>query len=557
MFNLSNISNRNAVILGCVIVVIIMLPYIILGENAFITIHDFLDSNPVHVKTILSLGLVGNPDGILPVLDGVSSLNYISLIPIDIKTILYIVLPLYWAIVFNIFFVRLIAFLGMYVLCYNYTIKDNAFYSLLVAVLFCLVPFYADYGLSSAGVPLLLYCVLNLEFKKKLRQSYVLIIFFACNSSLALVGIFICFLWGGWIVCKWFVERIIPKYHIVGIMLIVLIYLFVNISIIYNYFFPSEYISHRVEFVNSESLSDLLTGVYNCYIYSQYHAGSFWAVPILLVTFIIYVRYGKYDKQIRFYSATFILVAVLILIGSIVKLLPFGITKSFQFDRFYFLYPSVCFIVLAKAFSLIPRNQFQVLALSGLIALGNYVNGFMRELFTNYEILLGRNNASVPSFKQFFDEKLFSSIIKDLNIEQNFRCKVVSLGMYPSVTEFNNFYTLDSYVFSYSINYKHRFRKVIKGELEKSETLQKYFDEWGSRCYIFSSDLGRRFLFSKKDNTSVSNLELNTTELRNLGCDYIFSAVEIKNYKDLKLSYVNSYTTDQSFYNIRVYKLNK
>lgn len=553
-----NLSNRNAIILGIIVVVTIMLPYIILGEDAFITIHDFLDSNPVHVKTILSLGLIGDPDGMLPVLNGVPSLSYISLLPIDIKTILYIALPLYWAIVCNIFFVRLIAFVGMYVLCYNYIIKRNALYSLLVSILFCLIPFYADYGLSSAGVPLFFYCILNLEHKKKLWMSYVLIIFFACNSSLVLVGVFICLLWGGWIVYKWLVERKIPKYHIIGIMFLVLVYLFVNVSIIYNYFFPSDIISHRVEFVNSESLSDLLIGVYSCYVYSQYHAGSLWAVPILLVTFIIYVRYGKLDKQVRYYSAAFFLVAVLIMIGSIARLLPFVITKSFQFDRFYFLYPSVCFIILAKAFSLIPRKQLIVTVLSGVIAMGNYVNDgdFNKELSINYKKLLGRNNATVPSFKQFFDEQLFSIIIKDLNIEQNFRCKVVSIGMYPSVTEYNNFFTLDSYVFNYSIDYKHRFRKVIKGELEKSETLRKYFDEWGSRCYIFSSDLGLKFLFSKTDNVSLSNLELNISELRNLGCDYIFSAVEIKNYKDLKLSYMNSYTTDQSYYNIRVYKLN-
>ena len=84
-----NLSNRNAVVLGIIVVVTIMLPYIILGEDAFITIHDFLDSNPVHVKTILSLGLIGDPDGMLPVLNGVPSLSYISLLPIDIKTILY------------------------------------------------------------------------------------------------------------------------------------------------------------------------------------------------------------------------------------------------------------------------------------------------------------------------------------------------------------------------------------------------------------------------------------------------------------------------------------
>ena len=549
-----NLSNRNAVIVGIVVVVIIMLPYIILGEDSFITIHDFLDSNPVHAKTILTLGLVGNPDGVLPVLDGVPSLNYVSLIPIDIKTILYILLPLYWAIVCNIFFVRLMAFIGMYVLCYNYVIKGNALYSLLVAVLFCLIPFYADYGLSSAGVPLFFYCTLNLENKKKLWLSYILIIFFACNSSLVLVGVFICLLWGGWIIYKWLVERMVPKNHIIGMMLLVIVYLFVNISIIYNEFFPTDIISHRVEFVNSDSVGDMLICILNYFLFSQYHAGGFYAVFVILMSFVIYAICWKKGSLLKYYVIAFVLLLFLIMIGTFVKMLPWTITQSFQFDRFYFLYPSLCFIILAKAFSLIPQKQFVVIGIFMVLAIGNVLVD--SALITNVRTILGKNSESNPSFKQFFDEQLFARMKKDLKISDDFSCKVVSLGMYPSVAEYNNFYTLDSYVFSYSLDYKHKFRRVIENELQKDESLRTYFDDYGSRCYLFSSELGLSFLSSKNDNKSIYNLCINSEELKGLGCKYVLSAVDIKNYKELNLTYVNSYTTNKSFYYVRVYRFN-
>ena len=96
-------------------------------------------------------------------------------------------------------------------------------------------------------------------------------------------------------------------------------------------------------------------------------------------------------------------------------------------------------------------------------------------------------------------------------------------------------------------------------ELDKEDALRTYFDDWGSRCYVFSAELfkeGNQFLCSKLDDLSVNHLEINTEALKKLGCQYIFSAVDIQNYKDLNLAYINCYTTDLSFWNIRVYKLN-
>ena len=552
-----NLSNKNAVVLGIVVVVAIMLPYIILGEDAFITIHDFLDSNPVHVKTLISLNLIGNPEGMLPVLDGVSSMNYMPLIPIDIKNILYLMMPLYWAIVYNMFFVKVIAFLGMFLLCFNYIIRGNALYSFLVAILFCLIPFYADYGLSSAGVPLFLFCVLNLECRKKLWLSYILIVFFACNSSLALVGIFLCMFWGIWILLKWLQDRKVPTLHIYGMMILVAVYLFANISIIYNYFFPSDIVSHRVEFANTESLMGVIVQDVMLYLFSQYHAGSFLAALVLFVSFTVYALYGRSDRNLKNYLAAFFIIALLILIGTLARLLPYAMFNSFQFDRFYFLYPSLCFIILAKAFSYLVQKRRIVICLTAVLAVS--VVNCDEELKTNIKLMSGIGRVEYPSFRQYFDTALFSQIRRDLNVNSQYDSKVVSVGMHPTVAELNKFYTLDAYTFNYSLDYKHKFRKVISKELDKEDALRTYFDDWGSRCYVFSAELfkeGNQFLCSKVDGLSVNHLEINTEALKKFGCQYIFSAVDIQNYKDLNLAYINSYTTDQSYWNIRVYKLN-
>ena len=215
-----DMANAKSFWLGLFIVMLMISPYIIFGENSIVIIHDFLDSNPVHIKTIISLGLVGNPEGIMPIMDGLPSLQYMPLIPISIKSILYMLLPLYWAITAHLFFVKMMAFVGMYLFCINYMLKRNHLCSLLMALLFSLVPFYSDYGLSSAGVPLFLYCASNLETKVKLPLSFFLLLLFACNSSFVLVGFFICLIWCIWIIIKWKKENLLPKYHLYGLIVV-------------------------------------------------------------------------------------------------------------------------------------------------------------------------------------------------------------------------------------------------------------------------------------------------------------------------------------------------
>jgi len=97
-----------------------------------------------------------------------------------------------------------------------------------------------------------------------------------------------------------------------------------------------------------------------------------------------------------------------------------------------------------------------------------------------------------PSVKEFFAEKQFHI---GLPVE-NYR--VVSIGIHPTIAQYNGFYTLDTYNNFYPLSYKHEFRKIIEKELAKNKSIRTYFDEWGGRFYIFTDELGKHYMFTKK-----------------------------------------------------------
>jgi hypothetical protein len=62
-------------------------------------------------------------------------------------------------------------------------------------------------------------------------------------------------------------------------------------------------------------------------------------------------------------------------------------------------------------------------------------------------------------------------------------------------------------------------------------------------------------IITKKLDICIDNLEINTNILKEMNCMYIFSSVEIKNYKDLDLTFLKSFTNEKSQYIIFLYKI--
>jgi hypothetical protein len=135
--------------------------------------------------------------------------------------------------------------------------------------------------------------------------------------------------------------------------------------------------------------------------------------------------------------------------------------------------------------------------------------------------------------------------------------RVASLGIDPAAALYHGFYCLDGYSNNYSLEYKHAFRRIIAPELDKSEYLTTYFDDWGNRCYLFSSECPGYYTI-EKNGFYFSDYELDTEAFCELGGDYILSAAYIANAEEQGLSLVREepFETQESYYRIFLYEVN-
>ncbi len=227
--------------------------------------------------------------------------------------------------------------------------------------------------------------------------------------------------------------------------------------------------------------------------------------------------------------------------------------SAFNFGRFHFLHPLLWYIIFALALGVISKNmkygKYVVILL--LLTQVGYLFCFEGNFYQPGGIGAIRSNQM--SYAEFYSTSLFQEIANYIGEPQkNYR--VVSIGIHPAVSQYNGFYTLDSYQSNYPLEYKHEFREIIADELEKDKELRNYFDYWGSRCYIFTSETSKDFLITKDKSFVLQNLQFNTTAFRKMQGKYILSAVKIKNSQENDLEFIKLFENDSSRWKIWLYK---
>ena len=132
--------------------------------------------------------------------------------------------------------------------------------------------------------------------------------------------------------------------------------------------------------------------------------------------------------------------------------------------------------------------------------------------------------------------------------------RVVSLGIHPSIAQYNGFYTLDGYLADYPLEYKHRFRKIIAAELALNAKHRAYFDNWGSRAYILPREnIG---YLNKQGNTDVlKHLDLDVDAFKEMGGDYILSSVRIEPTGNPQYELMRQFSDRDSAWDIYLYKV--
>jgi len=541
---------------GLTIVLCYYVPYLILGEESWVRIHDCLDDRIAHIKMCVDNGGLFDGDKVLPILYGIKSRDFS--VAFSLQTVLFLFMPAFKAYVAYDLYVRVVAFIGMYLLLTQYVIGDNkkvyVWICVMVSVCFAYISFYTIYGLSSAGIPLILYAFYNLKTKRLLGLSYMIIVLFALTSSLVLSGLF----FGLFLIVYYGYTAIREKSwnypFLIGICVLGFVYLIQDINLFYTFFFKTDYISHRTEFYSNQSFHEIINNIKDLFWVTQYHAGILRTKTIVSLVLIASFAQLRIDRVTLKYFAIVMTIILLCLIANILKSKSSIVfLHSFQFDRFYFMLPSMWLVVFACALRQIADKTNVYLASLFVVVLLFQIYHDNQEFMYNFRQM--KSSAKIePNFRQFYDEDLFNMVAKDIAPLNRNECRVASIGIYPSVAEYNGFYTVDGYVGNYKLEYKHQFREVIKNELYKDDFIKGYFDNWGNRCYVYSFELNDKYDYGKNSNIAIYT-DIDIKKLKELRCQYIISAVTIKNYIDLGLEFVGDYSHSESYWDIKVYKI--
>lgn len=592
------INNNKYIILAISVIFAYLSRYLLDGVVTYS--HDNLDSNIVWFKVLGESGMLFAPnDAIIPnIMGGLPRLSYPT--EWNVITWLYTWVNPEYAFILNETFIHLMAFIGMYLFLNNYILSTllrnkKVFLSASIALAFALLPFWHSGGLSIAGQPLLWYAFFNIRNNKKTLFSWLILLLFPLYSSLFLSGFFMLFAFLILLVYdSWYMKRV--DWHLFSaIVIISLVYIFVEYRLFYDIITGPLFVSHRHEFSHTYFNG---IGVFNAasdlFFTGQYHAHSLhirYIFPtIILAAILLSLQRGQanllimvsaillganlyflntddftdgvaYSNSTYLFLLSFPVLLVFIYkkhyqlatgLGIVLTLAAwYGVwysewihtiresvplLKHFHFDRFYVLYPFIWSILFAwSAKVIIEKNRFGITLITAVI--------ISQIIFAYSSKVVNWGNTS---FKQYYSEKLFKKIDTYIARDKS-DYRVLSIGFRPMIAAYNGFYTLDGYFPNYPLSYKHEFRKIIDEELAKNKDNTKLFDGGGRRCKVL---LGENL-----EGNTIKNLKLNNKQIKRMEGEYIFSKYTIKDAAKKRYQFLKKFKDPNSPKSIFLYKV--
>ncbi len=479
---------------------------------------------------------------------------------LSIGALIFFGVGIFQGIVINEVIVRLIAFWGMYLLLKKHVIKEGP---LLVqvgtSICFALLPFFPLIFLTVAGQPLLFYAFCNIWKRDKTIVSWIIICLFPFYSNFILSGFAVLLVLAAFFIWNVVRSRQIHLQFLLALAAFTFLSLVSLYKLIFLMIFDSSYVSHRTQIVSrAYEFSEAFRAAWESFRFGQYHAASLhdtFIVGAVLVAVIVLLIEKSVDKKIISFLC---LCAAISLFYGFWKFIKPGLPdsifiKGFQWDRVHFLHPLLWHLLFALSLSRlaiskkIPKNVALILVVSLICGQGTYAY-----LQSNHRMERQRSNIS---FAEFYSEPLFAQIREFINKPQS-SYRVGSIGLHPAIALYNGFYTVDGYFANYPLEYKIKFRKIIEKELDKNQKIASYFDNWGSRCYLFTNEIGTFSLTTKKSKKNIRNLQFNTDQFYQLGGQYLFSAVQIANAHQNSLQLLKVFEEREMPWRIWLYGVN-
>ncbi|WP_428912499.1 DUF6044 family protein [Niallia sp. Krafla_26] len=544
--------------MALIVIALFVSPLFILGENAHIRVHDNLDSNLAWYKVLKESGEIFGPiEAVIPqIMNGHLSRNAFGTEWSGIVW-LHAIFPTMTAYAISQTITRIFAFLGMYLLLRDHFLpkKEWALIRVGVALAFSLTPFWPSGMLSTLGMPLALWAFLHIRKGRISWREYIVFTLLPLYSSIVLGMFFFLVAMG----ILWIIDFLRKRKHTVAFLISLLymggVYLLVEYRLVHSFIFDDDPNS-RDEYIHARlSLGRVIRLTFKNYLLGHNHVMTVHTLvilPILFIAFFIVWKKGWW-KQEKSFVFLFILNFLLSIWyafwfykGWEPLTLKFHFMNTFNFARFHFLRPLVIYVSFALALKILWQSHYGWRKLIPICIAAQLV------------VLIPFNEEiafqSRPSVKEFYDVELFTQIKDYIGISEE-QYRVASIGLHPAIAQYNGFYTLDSYNNFYPLTYKYQFRKIIENELAKNKTIRTYFDEWGGRCYLFTDELGKHYMFKKTSKKRLKNLQLHTDVFKDMGGRYIFSSVPIVNAEENQLALEKEFTTKKSVWKIYLYRV--
>jgi hypothetical protein len=550
-------SEEKLVFFAFIIITIYLSPLFILGENAHIRVHDNLDSNLAWYKVLIRSGeLFGSINATIPqIINGLSRNAYGT----EWSGIVWLhaLFPTMVAYALSQAITRVVAFLGMHLLLKGHFLieKEWSFIRVGTALAFSLTPFWPSGMLSTLGMPLALWAFLNIRKGETSWKNYLVLTLLPLYSSIVLGFFFFLFAIG----VLWLVDLIRTKRlnitFLVSILYMTAIYLLVEYRLVYSLLFSTEANSRDEYFHARLSLWRVIRLTFKNFVLGHTHVMTVHGLIILPV--IIFGLYIIIRKRLWMKEKLFIYLLVLnvglstwyafwFYKGWLPLTERFHFMDTFNFARFHFLRPLVIYVSFALGLKIILKYTMNS---KGLVTFFIVIQLLVLGAFNDEFI-----HRKKPTVKEFYAEELFDDIKAYIGMPVE-EYRVASIGIHPAISQYNGFYTLDTYNNFYPLTYKYQFRQIIENELAKNKKIRTYFDEWGGRCYLFTDELGKHYMFSKRSKKKIENLKINTEPFKKLGGQYIFSAIPIVNAKENKLKLEETFDSKTARWRIYLYRV--
>ncbi len=560
--NVNDNYNRLAKWLILLVVVVYVMPLLLLGSNSYIRLHDTLEGEWIWLKVLADshMAFDFHTYTIIPqIMKGVLRDLYPAGLSLNMVLVQWF--GAYKAYILSSFLIRIIGFTGMVLLLRDYFIKErkNRFIVLLVALAFSVLSAFIPFGISVLGQPLLLWAFLNFNSTRRLKVSYLIIILFPYYSSIVWLAIPFLTLIG--VMGLYFIYKSnLGKHYVAGAILLAVGFFGVNFSMLVATFSNNGFVSHRMAYnlymFEKPNVVQSLGESFLVFFTTHYHI----AIYITSVSFIAILLTIKKSEPLIL--AIFVAIILICLFQGFYSYPEYWLSdklsfmKSFRFNRFSVLLPFLWFVGFALALYKMQSSPvlksfvLPLLLMQIVVAMaGN------DEVVHNYRALTGHQK--FPNFENYNAPKQFGEIEKYIGKPLD-SYYVASFGISPSVAQYNGFYTLDGLMSVYSLPYKKEFRNIFAGEIAKSEDIAQYFDGWGNRCYIFSSELGIKheaFNCYKFSHKHVNNLAFNAKAFDAMGGKYLISAVDIRNSESQGLHLEKVFNDSQSWWTIYLYSV--